>query len=67
MIIDTEKIKIELARNRISQKELSERCGIAAQNLSIILNRGSCLPATAGKIAHGLNVSIESILQEVRQ
>lgn len=47
-----------------SYAELARRMGCSAQNLSVILNRGSCKPATAGKIAAALGVPLESLLEK---
>lgn len=47
-----------------SYRQLAFRIGCSAQNLSVILNRGSCMPITAGKIAQALGVPVESIVQK---
>lgn len=53
-----------LNANLGSYAEVARRMGCSAQNLSVILNRGSCKPATAGKIAAALGVPLEDLLEE---
>lgn len=50
-----------------SYAQLAREMGCSAQNLSVILNRGSCKPSTADKIAHALGVPLEELLEEVRE
>lgn len=53
-----------LNANLGSYAEVARRMGCSAQNLSAILNRGSCKPATAAKIAAALGVPLEDLLKE---
>ena len=64
MKINDYKVKIALAELGITQAQLADRCGISRQNISYILKKGRCLPATAGKIAAGLDVPVSSITEE---
>ena len=64
MKIDSFKIKLLLAEQGITQAVLAERCGISRQNVSVMLGRGSCSIATAGKLAKGLGVEIQEIIKE---
>lgn len=65
MKIDRTKLDIAVANAGLSSyRRLAERVGCSAQNLSVILNRGSCKPVTAGKIAQALGVSVESIVRK---
>lgn len=65
MNLDRNKIDIAIANAGIpSYRQLAQRVGCSAQNLSVILNRGSCKPATVGKIAAALGVPVESIVKE---
>lgn len=64
MKLDCLKIEMTLAENGLSKSQYAERCKISRQNLSTILRRGSCEPATAGKLANGLGVPVREIIQE---
>lgn len=62
---DRELVDIAIAQSDVaSYRELARRMGCSVQNLSVILNRGSCKPVTAGKIAQALGVSVESIIRK---
>lgn len=65
MKLDRTQLDIAVANAGIpSYRQLAQRVGCSAQNLSVILNRGSCKPATAGKIAAVLGVPVESIVRK---
>ncbi|MFR3790353.1 MAG: hypothetical protein ACLTWO_00320 [Blautia massiliensis (ex Durand et al. 2017)] len=65
MKFDRELVDIAIAQSGVAcYKELARRMGCSAQNLSVILTRGSCKPATAGKIAAALGVPVESIVRK---
>lgn len=65
MKLDRTQLDIAVANAGIpSYRQLAQRVGCSAQNLSVILNRGSCKPATAGKIAAALGVPVESIIKK---
>ncbi|NBI82073.1 XRE family transcriptional regulator [Clostridiaceae bacterium] len=64
MKIDCLKIEMALAENGLSKSQYARRCKISRQNLSTILRRGSCEPATAGKLANGLGVPVREIIEQ---
>lgn len=65
MRLDRTQLDIAIANAGVpSYRQLALRVGCSAQNLSVILNRGSCKPATAGKIAAALGVPVESIVRK---
>lgn len=65
MKLDRTQLDIAVANAGVpSYRQLAQRVGCSAQNLSVILNRGSCKPATAGKIAAALGVPVESIVRK---
>lgn len=65
MKFDREQVDIALAQSDLaSYSQLARRMGCSAQNLSVILNRGSCKPVTAGKIAQALGVPVDSIIKK---
>lgn len=65
MKLDRTQLDIAVANAGVpSYRQLAQRVGCSAQNLSVILSRGSCKPATAGKIAAALGVPVESIVRK---
>ena len=64
MRIDTRKIRMELAKRRMTQSTLAELSGISRQSISTIIARGTCSPANAGKIASGLKIDLVEITKE---
>lgn len=63
MRISREKIEIILAKKNLKVADAAERMGVSRQNFSTIKNRGTCTPATAAKIATGLGVEVEELLE----
>jgi len=64
MRIDSIKIKLLMAELEINQTELSERIGVARQNISVILGRGTCSITNVGKISKALGVEAREIIKE---
>lgn len=64
MKIDTKRVAVILAEQGLSKTAFAERSGVSRQNISTILGRGTCEPATAGKLAKGLGVPVSEILKE---
>ena len=64
MKIDSIKIKLLMAEQGINQSELAERCGIARQNISNMLGRGTCSIKKVGQLAKALGVSVAEIVKE---
>ena len=64
MKLNSHKVKLILAEIGMTQAKLAEKCGISRQNISNILSKGRCSPATAGKIAAGLCVPVSEIVKE---
>ena len=67
MIISALRIETMLAERGMTKAEFAEKCGISRQNISTIIRRGTCEPKTAGKLAVGLGVSVEDILEVERE
>lgn len=63
MKINAIKIESILAEQGITRTVLAEKCGISRQNVSTVLRRGTCEPKTVGKLALGLGVSVNDIIQ----
>lgn len=64
MKIDSIKIKLLMAEQGINQSVLAERCGIARQNISAMLARGTCSITKVGKLANALGVDARQIIRE---
>ena len=64
MKIDSIKIKLLMAEQGINQSALAERCGIARQNISAMLTRGTCSIAKVGNLAKALGVDARQIVKE---
>ena len=64
MTINTTKIETMLAEQGLTKAALAANCGISRQNVSTIIRRGTCEPKTAGKLAAGLGVPVEDIIQK---
>ena len=64
MRINKEKLELALAKEMMDCKELSERVGITQESISKIrAGKQNPRPATVGKIANALNVSVEDIIE----
>lgn len=56
-------VETKLAELGLTKKALAASCGISAQNISTIIRRGTCEPKTAGKLAAGLGVPVETLIK----
>ena len=64
MKISRQQLELCQARARMSAAKLSEASGVSQQQISTIKTRGTCNPITAAKLARGLGVPLESILEK---
>lgn len=65
MTISANRLIIEMARACISDKELCEKSGVSRPTLiTIKRNGGNPKPATVGKLARALGVSVECLIYE---
>lgn len=64
MTISTKRIETILADRRMTKTALADLCGVSRQSISTLLRRGTCEPRTAGKLAEGLGVPLNDILEE---
>lgn len=62
MVINRFQIDMLLAKKQMTKSELAEKSGLSRQSISTILQRGSCKPVSASKIALGLGVSVDDIV-----
>lgn len=64
MNISREKIELLMANKGLTASELATLSGISRQSFSTVKLRGTCTPATAGKIAKGLCVDPADIIEK---
>lgn len=64
MKISKQKIERVMAEKGLTAVEVAEKSGVSRQSFSTIKLRGTCEPATAGKIARGLGVNVADITEE---
>lgn len=64
MKISRQQLELAQAQAGMSAAQLSEASGISRQQISTIKTRGTCMPITAAKLAQGLGVPLESILEK---
>ncbi len=62
MKIDKGKLIVSMARAQLCRSEVAEKAGLSVNTLSGALSRGSCKPATVGKIAQALGVDVTEII-----
>ena len=62
MKLDVTAIDVKLAEKGMTRADLAAASGMHRQSISAVLNRGSCNPATAGKLATALKVSVCEII-----
>lgn len=63
MRIDRIKLVTELMRQDLTQKQLAERSGVSRATINYIKGGKSCTDVVAHKIADGLGIPLESILE----
>lgn len=61
MFIDRYKLKIELMKRDITQKQLAEMCGVSRETISGIVRGCSCSGKTGYKIAQALGMELEDL------
>lgn len=64
MKLDIRAIQIIMAERQMTRAQLADDCSMCRQNISTILNRGTCALKTAGKLAKGLGVPVSQIMKE---
>ena len=64
MKISKNQIQFYMAGKRMTMTSLASASGMSRQQLSVIMAKGTCTPASAGKIADGLGVTVMDIIKE---
>lgn len=62
MKLDVLAIDMKLAEKGMTRANLAAASGMHRQSISTVLKRGSCNPATAGRLAAALETSIDEII-----
>lgn len=64
MNLDVQKLKIEVCKHGMNQKELVEKSGVSKTTISKIYNGGSCSTETAKKIVSVLGLELRNMVKE---
>lgn len=64
MNLDIQKLKIEVCKHGMNQKELVEKSGVSKATISKIYNGGSCSTETAKKIVSVLGLELRNMVKE---
>lgn len=64
MKISKSKIEIAMARAELNRNDLSKKSGLPIPTICNVYSRGTCKPATAGKIASALGVDVTEIIED---
>lgn len=64
MNLDVQKLKIEVCKHGMNQKELVEKSGVSKATISKIYNGGSCSTETAKKIVLVLGLELRNMVKE---
>ena len=68
MLLDSEKIQVQMARKGFSISELSENYGCSRQHANALIQKAaagkSIKPVTAGKLADALGVDVTEIMKD---
>jgi DNA-binding Xre family transcriptional regulator len=64
MRISKQVIQVHMAEKKMTMTALATASGMSRQQLSVIIAKGVCTPASAGRIAEGLGVTVMDIVEE---
>lgn len=63
MHLDMKKVKLIMARKKLSVSDIASKCGVTKQRISCIFNNLNVTPKTAGRIADALEVDVTEIIE----
>ena len=63
MQLNTDKIRILIAQQRLNRQQLADKSGVSRVTISTLLCRGTCQTETAIKLSEALGVEPEVILR----
>ena len=64
MKLNINKIKIAMARKKLTVKELAEAYGVSRARMNAILGQRTVTPAVAGRLADALSADVTEILKD---
>ena len=64
MKIDKVKLEIAMARAQLNRNTLAEKAKMPIPTVCNVYTRGTCKPATAGRIAEALGVDVTEIIKQ---
>lgn len=64
MRINKSKLEIAMARSELNRNTLAEKADMPVPTVCNVLTRGTCKPATVGRIAKALGVDVTEILED---
>lgn len=67
MNIDVNSLLLEMAKAKLTIKELSEKAEVSRSTIATIKKGGVVRPDIAGKLADALGVSVNDILEKVER
>ena len=67
MNIDVNALLLEMAKAKVTIKELSEKAEVSRSTITAIKRGGVVRPDIAGKLADALGVSVNDILEKVER
>lgn len=62
--INKSKLEIAMARAELNRNTLAEKAGMPIPTICNVYTRGTCKPATAGRIAKALGVDVTEIIEQ---
>lgn len=62
--INKSKLEIAMARAELNRNTLAEKAGMPIPTICNVYTRGTCKPATAGRIAKALGVDVTEIIED---
>lgn len=63
MKINKRKLEIAMARAKLNRDALANKAGMPIATVCNVLSRGTCKPATLGRIAEALGCDVTEILE----
>lgn len=63
MKISREKINIEMARKKMSVKDLADAYGVSRARINVVLNQREVSVVSAGRLADALGVDVAEIIE----
>lgn len=63
MKVNKFKIQVAMANAELNRNKLANKAELSISTLCNVLSRGSCKPATAGRIAKALGIDVTEIIE----